>query len=185
MSSNFQDQMMKFMSKMDQIRDSQTQIMKSHQEKYTPQFFAEMEARMDAHFEQIMNHLNREEEELQRQSVANLDGHYMVDESTSYHEQAVTTMKNGEVVETHVEERKEEQIKALQALHRAKGEKVSTEAPSSSTFILETPYEPRPSIAYDLTRGQESSLLGLLEEQKRNHQGMKLPCVFSSFYSSS
>jgi hypothetical protein len=29
MSSNFQDQMMKFMSKMDQIRDSQTQIMKS------------------------------------------------------------------------------------------------------------------------------------------------------------
>jgi len=40
--------------------------MKSHQENYTPQFFAEMEARMDAHFEQIMNHLNREEEELQR-----------------------------------------------------------------------------------------------------------------------
>jgi hypothetical protein len=38
----------------------------SHQEKYTPQFFTEMEARMDAHFEQIMNHLNREEEELQR-----------------------------------------------------------------------------------------------------------------------
>jgi hypothetical protein len=66
MSSNFQDQMMKFMSKMDQIRDSQTQIMKSHQEKNTPQFFAEMEARMDAHFEQIMNHLNREEKELQR-----------------------------------------------------------------------------------------------------------------------
>jgi hypothetical protein len=66
MSSNFQDQMMKFMRKMDQIRDSRTQIMKSHQENYTPQFFAEMEARMDAHFEQIMNHLNREEEELQR-----------------------------------------------------------------------------------------------------------------------
>jgi glucosamine 6-phosphate synthetase-like amidotransferase/phosphosugar isomerase protein len=97
MSSNFQDQLMKFMSKMDQIRDSQTQIIKSHQEKYIPKFFAEMEDRMDAHFEQIMNHLNREEEEeLQRQLVANPDGHYMVDESTSYHEQAITTMKNGD-----------------------------------------------------------------------------------------
>jgi hypothetical protein len=43
---------------------------------------------------------------------------------------------------------------------------VSTEVPSSSSLILETPYEPRAPIAYDLPRGQESSLLGLLEEQK-------------------
>jgi hypothetical protein len=135
------------------------------QEQYTPQLFAEMEARMDAHFEQIMNHLNREEEEFQRQSVANLDGHYMVDENTSYHEEDITTMKDGEVVETHMEERKEEQIEAPQALHREKGEEVSTKAPPS-TLTLETPYEPRASIAYDLPRGQESSLLGLLEEQK-------------------
>jgi len=85
---------------------------------------------------------NKKKEELQRQSVANLDGQYMVDENTSYHEQAITTMKNGEVVETHMEDRKEEQIEALQALHRAKGEEVSSEAPSSSTLILETPYEP-------------------------------------------
>jgi len=42
--------------------------------------------------------------------VVNPNGHYMVDESTSYHEQAITTMKNGEVVETHMEERKEEKI---------------------------------------------------------------------------
>jgi hypothetical protein len=138
----------------------------SQQEQYTPQFFAEMEARMDAHFEQIMNHLNREEEELQRQSVANLDGHYMVDENTSYHEQAITIMKNREVVETHGEERKEEHIEALQALHREKGEEVSTEALSSPTLILETPYEPRAPIACDLPRGQKSSLLGILEEQK-------------------
>jgi hypothetical protein len=135
----------------------------SQQEQYAPQFFAEMEARMDAYFEQIMNHLNREEEELQRQSMANLDGHYMVDESTSCHDQAITTMKNGEVVKTHVEEMKEEQIEAPEALHRAKGEEVSTEVPSSSTLILEMPYKPRASIAYDLTRGHESSLLGLLE----------------------
>jgi hypothetical protein len=70
------------------------------------------------------------------------------------------------VVETHVEEINEKQIEAPQALHRAKGEEVSTQAPSSSTLILETPYEPRASIAYDLPRGQESSFLGLLEEQK-------------------
>jgi hypothetical protein len=115
--------------------------------------------------------------------MANLDGHYMVDESTSYHEQAITTQKNGEVVETHVKNRKEKQIKAPKALHRAKGDEVSTKALSSSTLILKTPYEPRARIlgnlkisfletdntlpviiAYDLTRGEESSLLGLLEE---------------------
>jgi hypothetical protein len=43
---------------------------------------------------------------------------------------------------------------------------VNIEAPSSSTLILETPYEPQAPIAYDLLRGQESSLLGMLEEQK-------------------
>jgi hypothetical protein len=58
-------------------------------------------------------------------------------------------MKNREVVETHMEERKEEQIEGPQALHRAKGEEVSTEVPSSSTLILETPYEPRAPIAYE------------------------------------
>jgi flagellar motor component MotA len=96
--------MLKFMSKIDQTLNSHSQAI----------------AKMDAHFEQIMNHLNREEEELQRQSMANLDGHYMVDESTSYHEQAITTMKNGEVVETNVEERKEEQIEAPQTLQQRK-----------------------------------------------------------------
>jgi hypothetical protein len=109
----------------------------------------------------------------------------MVDESTFYHEQAITTLKNGEVVETHVKNRKEEQIKAPQALHRAKGKEVSTETPSSSTLIHEMPYEPKAPIlgnlkisiletdntlsviiSYDLTRDEESSLLGLLEEQK-------------------
>jgi hypothetical protein len=107
-----------------------------------------------------------EEEEFWSQSETNFDGYYVVDESTSYHEQAITTMKNGEVVETHMEERKEEQIEAPQALHRAKGEEVSTEALSSSTLILETPYEPQAPIAYELPRGQESSLLGLLEVEK-------------------
>jgi hypothetical protein len=157
----------------------------SKMEQYTPQFITEIKAKMEAHVEQIINHLNREEEELQRQRVTNLDGHYMVDESTSYHEQAITTLKNGEVVETHMENRNEEQIEAPKALHWAKGEEVSSEAPSSSTLILETRYEPRARIpgnlkfsiletdnilwviiAYDLIRGEESSLLALLEEQK-------------------
>jgi hypothetical protein len=49
--------------------------------------------------------------------VANLDGHYMVDESTFYQEQAITTLNNGEVVKTHVENRKEEKIGTPKALH--------------------------------------------------------------------
>jgi len=124
---DFQDQMLKFMSKMDQIFNSHSQAI----------------ARIEVQMEQMANTLNmREEEELQSQWVANLDGHYMVDESTSYHEQAITTINNGEVVETHVKERKEEQIEAPQAIHRAKGEEVITKAPSSSTLILNMPYEP-------------------------------------------
>jgi len=120
-------------------------------------------AKLEAQREQMTKQI--EEEKLQRQSVVNLDGHYVVDENT-YHEQAITTMNNGEVVDTHGEERKEEQIEAPQALHWAKREEVSTEALSSPTLILETPYEPRAHIACDLPRGQESSLLGILEEQK-------------------
>jgi hypothetical protein len=85
-------------------------------------------ARMEAHREQMANQM--EEEEPQRQSEANLDRYYVMDESISYHEQAITTMNNGEVVETHIEERKDEQIEAPQALHWEKGEEVSTEAPS-------------------------------------------------------
>jgi hypothetical protein len=106
-----------------------------------------------------------EEEELQRQLEANIDGNYVVDENNSYHEQTITTIKNGEVFKTHVEEMKEEQIEAPQALHRAKGREVSIEAPSS-TLTLETPYEPRASIACDLPRGQESSDIG---RAKRDH----------------
>jgi nicotinic acid phosphoribosyltransferase len=71
--------------------------------------------------------------------MANLDGQYMVDENNFFHEQTMTTIKNREVVETHVEEMKEEKIEDPQALQRAKGEEVSIEAPLSSTLILETP----------------------------------------------
>jgi hypothetical protein len=147
--------MLKLMGEINQNLKSRGQILNSHS-----QAIAKLELQMEQMTKQI------EEEEFQRQSEANLDRYYVMDESTSYHEQTITTMNNGEVVEIQGEEKKEEQIEALQALHRKKGEEVSTEAPSSPTLILETPYEPRASIACDLPRGQESSLLGILEEQK-------------------
>jgi hypothetical protein len=146
--SDFQIQMLKLMGEINQDLKSQGQAI----------------AKLEAQREQMTKQI--EEEELQRQSVVNLDGHYVVDESTFYHEQTITTMNNGEVVEIQGEEKKEEQIEAPQALHQAKGEEVSTEAHISSTLILDTPYEPRAPIACDLPRGQESSLLGILEEQK-------------------
>jgi len=72
MSSDFQDQMMKFMNKMDQIIDSQNQMVNSHFESiskikahedelspiYWPQFFAKINTKIKAHVEQIINHLN-------------------------------------------------------------------------------------------------------------------------------
>ena len=61
----------------------------------------------------------------------------MVDESTSYHEQAITTLKSEEVVENQLEERKEEQIEVPRDLHREEGKEVSIEASSTSTHILE------------------------------------------------
>jgi hypothetical protein len=50
-----------------------------------------------------------------------------VDESTSCHKQAISTLRSGEVVENHMEERKEEQIEVPQDLHQEKGKEVSTE----------------------------------------------------------
>jgi hypothetical protein len=42
------------------------QIMKSQQEQYTPQFFDEIDTKIEAHVEQIINYLNREEENLSK-----------------------------------------------------------------------------------------------------------------------
>jgi hypothetical protein len=120
--------------------------------------------------------------------MANSNEHYMVDEST-YPEQAITTLRSEEVVKNHVEERKEEQkeeqIGTPQNLHQEKGKEVSTATSSPSSLIFETPCEPRSPIlgnlkisfldiddilpiisSYDLPRGQENRLLGLLEEHK-------------------
>ena len=41
----------------------------------------------------------------------------MEDESTSYHDQAITTLRSEEAVENQLKERKEEQIEATQDLH--------------------------------------------------------------------
>jgi hypothetical protein len=103
-------------------------------------------ARLEAQVELIVDIISWEEEELQSQPVANPDEDYMVDESTSCHKQAITTMRSGEVVENHVEERKEEQFEAPQDLLWEKGKEVSTEASSPSPPIPEMPYEPRAPI---------------------------------------
>jgi hypothetical protein len=145
-------------------------------------------ASLEAQAELIADILDREEEELEGQPVANPNEHYMVYEST-YPEQAITTLRSEEVVETHVEERKEaqkeEQIEASHDLLREKCKEVSAEASSPSILIPKAPYELRALIpgnlkilfldigdtlpvisSYDLPIGQESKPLGLLEEQK-------------------
>jgi hypothetical protein len=154
-------------------------------------------ARLEAQVELIADIIDREEEEFQGQLVANLDEHYMVDEST-YPEQVITTLRSEEVVENHVEERKEEkkeeQIEAPQDLLREKCKEVSTEASSPSILIPEAPYELQALIpgnlkisfldiddtlpvisSYDLPRAQESLPLGLLEEQKETTKVEKFP----------
>lgn len=109
---------------------------------------------MEADCEHIINHLKRErEEELQSQLVGNPSGYYMEDWSSSYHEQAITTLRSEEAVENHEEEGKEEQIEVTQDPHWEKGNKVSTGAFSASTLIPELP------------RGHENNLLLLLDKQ--------------------
>jgi hypothetical protein len=154
-------------------------------------------ASLEAQAELIADILDREEEELQSQPVANPNEHYMVYEST-YPEQAITTLRSEEVVENHVEERKEaqkeEQIEAPQDLLREKWKEGSAEASSPSILIPEVPYELQALIPgnlkisfldigdtlpvisfYDLPIGQESRPLGLLEEQKETIEVEKFP----------
>jgi hypothetical protein len=107
---------------------------------------------VEAHCEQIISHIKRERK-LQSQLVANPSGYYVEDWSSSYHEQAITTLRSEEVVENHKEEGKEEQIVVTHDLHRGKGKEVSTEASLASTPIPELP------------RGHENSLLLLLNKQ--------------------
>jgi len=109
---------------------------------------------LEADCEQIINHPKRErEEERQSQLVGNPSGYYVEDWSSSYHEQAITTLRSEEVVKNHDEEGKEEQIEVTQDPHWEKGNGVSTEVSSASTPIPE------------LSRGHENSLLILLDEQ--------------------
>lgn len=91
----------------------------------------------------------------------------MKDWSSSYHEQAIPTLRSEEVVENQEEEGKKEQIEVTQNLHREKGKEVSTEASSASTPILELP------------RGHESSQLGLLDEHTEVIKVEKLSKYFS------
>jgi hypothetical protein len=61
---------------------------------------------------QIANTLNkREEGKLPSQPVSNPKGHYMVEGSTSHHQQvqAITILRSGRRVDNHVQEKAEEQ----------------------------------------------------------------------------
>jgi hypothetical protein len=118
---------------------------------------------MEADSEQITNHLKRErEEELESQLVADSNGYYVEDWSSSYHEQAITTLRSEEVVKNQEEDGMDEQIKVTHDLHWEKGKKVSTEASSTLTPTLV------------LLRSHESSLLELLDEQTEVIQVEKL-----------
>jgi hypothetical protein len=177
--------------KLDKLNDKfgeMTQTINSHSQSI---------ASLEAQAELIADILDREEEELQGQPVANPNEHYMVYEST-YPEQAITTLRSEEVVENHMEERKEEkkeeEIEAPQDLLREKCKEGSAEASSPSILIPEVPYELRALIPgnlkisfldigdtlpvisfYDLPIGQESRPLGLLEEQKETIEVEKFP----------
>jgi hypothetical protein len=115
---------------------------------------AESITKIEAHLEKGINHPNREDGELKGQPVANPDDHYMVDERTSCQKQAITTLRSGEVVKNHGEERKEEQkeeqIEAPLDLYWEKGKEVSTATSSPSSPIPETPCEPRAPILGNL-----------------------------------
>jgi hypothetical protein len=69
----------------------------------------------------------------------------MVEGSTSHLEQvqAITTLRSGKEVNTHVEEKKDEKTEAPQNQHKDKGKQVSIEASSSFVPTPEIPYEPR------------------------------------------
>ena len=79
-------------------------------------------AKLDAHKEKpppIYQPRQYKEEEYQSQLVANPNGHYMEDEWTYYHEQVVI-LRNEEVVDNQLEERKEKQIEDPQEPHTTK-----------------------------------------------------------------
>jgi hypothetical protein len=92
------------------LMSENNQMVNSQQERVNSQL--QSFGKMEAHLKQIADILNREEEQLKIQSVANHNEHYMEDESISYHEKAIPTLRSEEVVENHMEERNEEQIEA-------------------------------------------------------------------------
>jgi uncharacterized membrane protein YheB (UPF0754 family) len=95
--------MLNLMSENNHMVNSQQERVNSHLQSF---------GKIEAHLKQIADILNREEEQLKIQSVANHNEHYMEDESISYHEKAIPTLRSEEVVENHMEERNEEQIEA-------------------------------------------------------------------------
>jgi hypothetical protein len=178
---NFEDRMLKMMNDMsDRMVGKVTNMLGELTDKVghlaqTVNLHSQSIVKLEAQAELTTDILDREEEEFQSQLVSNPNEHYMVDEST-YLEQAITTLRSGEVVETQVEERKEaqkeEQIEAPQDLLREKCKEIPSNLKISFLDIGDT----LPVISsYYLPIGQESRPLGLLEEQKETIEVEKFP----------
>jgi hypothetical protein len=140
--------MLKFMSNMDQTvtplnlkADSQNQIMNSHSQSI---------AKLEVQMRQMANTLNHMEAgELPSQLVASLKGNYMVEASTSNHQQmlAINTLGGGRMVDNHVQEKVNEQTEIPQNLQKDTGKQVNTKASSPSAptpEILNEPWVPFP-----------------------------------------
>jgi hypothetical protein len=113
---------------------------------HTVNSYSQSIAKLKAQVGQIANTLNiREEVRLLSQPVVNPKGLYMVEGSTSHLEQVqvITTLRNGRLVDNHVEENKEEQLEAPHTMHQDKGKRVSIKASASSAPTLEIPYKPK------------------------------------------
>jgi AICAR transformylase/IMP cyclohydrolase PurH len=85
-------------------------------------------AKLEVQMGQMANTLNRMEEgKLPSQPVVNSKGHYMVEASTSNHQQvlAITTLRSGRRFENHVQEKEDEQTETRQNLQKEKGKHVS------------------------------------------------------------
>ena len=96
---NFEDRMLKMMNGMsDRMVGKVTNVLGELTNKVdhlaqTVNLHSQSIVKLEAQAELIVDILDREEEEFQSQSVANLNEHYMVDEST-YPEQAITTLRS-------------------------------------------------------------------------------------------
>jgi uncharacterized coiled-coil protein SlyX len=151
LDSDFQDQMLQFMSNMEQTMKSQGQTMTSLAQTMTSlnqtmNSHSQAIAKLEVQMRQMANTINkREEGTLPSQPVANPKGHYMVEGGTSHHQQvlAITTLQSGRRAGNHVQENEYKQLATPQNLQKKKSKQEKTKASSSFAPTPEMPYEPQ------------------------------------------